>query len=409
MSGISNHPVQLLPVRGPLWFSRVPRAARSACTPSIVSTSSAVTESLILFDQYSRYAGSVEVLRPSLRANSTVLDVGSGHGRLLGPFLPEATVSFLDPLLTGETSEHVIPGKIDQLSQTDRRWDWTVAVDTLEHIPAAERVDFVDTLVSLARDGVLIAGPFREDQAALAVDATVNETYRKKTGKDYPWLEEHTSYTLPSISEVRERLENSGFVTATYGNGHAPWLEALLPFVICYLDAREHLPLVRSLSSLFNDRLYRFDHLEPVYRRILIARRGRAPAAVTRLEDTPQVRREASVAWSSFWNTLVAKISEHSDELVHRLRDANPEGADVESERALAADLIASEAEARLLYAERGFGEARRELAQIKSTLSWRVTEPFRAIKRRISALLHPAPRARGGTGAEPADRLNGE
>ena len=368
-----------------------------------------MTESLILFDQYSRYAGSAQVLSPSLRVDSTVLDVGSGHGRLLGHFLPESTVSFLDPLLSGEATEHVIPGKIDQLSGSDRRWDWTVAVDTLEHIPSADRDAFLDTLSSLARDGVLVAGPFREDRAALAVDAKVNETYRKKTGNDYPWLAEHTDYTLPSLNEVRERLENSGFVTATYGNGHAPWLEALLPFVICYLDEAEHLPLVRSLSSRFNEDLYGFDHLEPVYRRILVARRGKVPAAPSRLADTPEVRREAAAAWSGFWNSLVSQISEHSDQLVARLREAHDGDDELKSERerARVADVVAIGCQARLSHAERGLREARQELARIKSTLSWRVTESLRAIGKGISGVFHPARRSRDDSVQESADGLN--
>jgi hypothetical protein len=77
--------------------------------------------------------------------------------------------------------------------------------------------------------GLVVSGPCIEDAAALEVDDRVNESYRRKTGEDYPWLVEHKEFGLPSRSWMIQELQAAGFETQVLGNGHAPWLGFLLP------------------------------------------------------------------------------------------------------------------------------------------------------------------------------------
>ncbi len=288
------------------------------------SAASLFDPSLALFDQFSRYASTAEALAASFGAGDspTVLDVGSGEARLLGKFLPQARVTYLDPLLTGAAAGDVLPGTVDQLRQSERCWDWTLAVDTLEHVPPEDRHDFLDIMMARAGRGVVVAAPFLEDRAAVEVDDEVNAAFRSKTGRDYSWLIEHASFGLPSLQETRARLEAAGLRTMVVGNGHAPWLQQLLALFVCYLDEPEHVVAFRELSRMFNERLYRYDHLEPVYRRILVACRDDAPVRPQQLADSVDNRDRAAVVWRAYWRDAMAVLSNHADHLVARIKAA---------------------------------------------------------------------------------------
>ncbi|MCB9871434.1 MAG: hypothetical protein H6836_04045 [Planctomycetes bacterium] len=350
---------------------------------------------MILFDQFSRYAGCAAALEGSLAADARVIDVGCGPLRLLGRFLPGRTVTYLDPLLGADQGDDVLAGTIDRIRGGERRWNWALAVDTLEHVPEPQRDAFVDAMLEVASDGIVLAGPFAEDSAAVAVDARVNEIYRAKTGADYPWLEEHITFGLPSIERVRGRLEAAGLHTITVGNGHAPWLEALLPAVICYLDRSEHLGLLEGISAEFNALLHRFDHFEPVYRRILVARRGCAPRRPELLADTEEARAAAAGAWSAFWAQFLAAISHHADALRDTLNQSIVTNAQLNNQ-VLTVNEHNLDLQARLERQRADLDEAYREIESLRASLSWRITAGLRALGR----MTHPteAPPTRGDT-----------
>jgi SAM-dependent methyltransferase len=291
---------------------------------------------VVLFDQHSRYASVGEVLGLLAEPGASVLDVGSGEARLLDRYARELECSYLDPLLAKDEGTRVLAGGFSRLAEEERTWDWLVSVDTLEHIPEAERGAFLRTLVERARVGLVVSGPCIEDAAALEVDDRVNESYRRKTGEDYPWLVEHKEFGLPSRSWMIQELQAAGFETQVLGNGHAPWLGFLLPYFVCYLDDPQHLSLLRELSGLFNEKLYRFDHLPPHYRSIVVATKGTAQLSALQRDSGAEMRAHASQAWEEFQAELVARSARHSDELA--LRPAghrrNPHARSPQLERA---------------------------------------------------------------------------
>ena len=321
----------------------------------------------ILFDQYSRYASCAEHLVAAMEPGETVLDVGCGPCRLLGSFLRDAQVTYLDPLLDEDQGEHVLAGRLERLAESERRWDWVVAVDTLEHVEPGEREAFLGTLLSLARRGVILTGPYAEDAAAVEVDARVNEIYAHKTGEDYPWLEEHIGFGLPTLASVRERLERDGMVCAVGANGHAPWLDELLPLFVVLLDRPQHRELLDALSARFNRELYEHDHLEPVYRRVLVGRRGAAPELPAAHARGPEAEQRAAELWREFQARATALLGSHADELAQRVDRSD---ARLESlRRELRRELRRADAVQELL---------RRH----EASLSWRLTRPLRLASR---------------------------
>ena len=62
----------------------------------------------MIFDQYSRYKACSDLLRQAgVEAGSLVLDIGSGPECLFGRFLPDMTVSFVDPLIPSGLGEQL--------------------------------------------------------------------------------------------------------------------------------------------------------------------------------------------------------------------------------------------------------------------------------------------------------------
>ncbi|PIE23355.1 MAG: hypothetical protein CSA62_08135 [Planctomycetota bacterium] len=280
----------------------------------------------VFFDQHSRYASLGRILCELAEAEATVLDVGSGEGRLLERYVPGRQCSYLDPLLAADQGDRVLAGGFERLAREERRWDWLVSVDTLEHIPKGDRESFLQTLMARSRVGLIVSGPCEEDLAAREVDTQVNASYRAKTGRDYPWLAEHEEFGLPSRRWLLKEIEAAGFVTHVLGNGNADWLGFLLPYFVCYLDDPQHMPLLRGVNKLFNEQLYPFEHLPPHYRSIVVATRAPMDFSCLAQDASAELQAQAARAWREFQREFVSRLSLHADSLAQRppRLDPNP-------------------------------------------------------------------------------------
>jgi len=96
----------------------------------------------ILFDQYSRYKSCSDILKKISSSKDTILDVGSGEECLLGKFLPQNKITYVDPLLSNQKSEDKIAGYVFTEELDDRSFDFVICIDTLEHVPSDKRESF---------------------------------------------------------------------------------------------------------------------------------------------------------------------------------------------------------------------------------------------------------------------------
>ena len=262
----------------------------------------------VLFDQYSRYRAAAEILHRTSREQkvATLLDVGSGTGCLLGQFLPSCDITFVDPLLAGSSEDNKIGETVFSSRLDGATFDHLVCLDTLEHVLPEDRRGFLERLSTLARTSLVLGGPFLDAGDAEATDRWIGDTYRAFAGHDYQWLEEHQHCGLPSLAETRSRLEELGWHCETVGNGHTPWMRELLASTLCFLE----IPLLRDvaldLSEEFNRTLYPFDSLPPVYRHLILARKGERPEPSLASRPEPDVA-EAGTHWDSFKQRLVVE------------------------------------------------------------------------------------------------------
>ena len=225
----------------------------------------------MLFDQYSRYNGLKEILKIlNFDKETTLLDIGSGPECLMGSVVESANITFLDPLITNEENEHFIKGNIFSDKLNNRKFDFVTAIDVLEHIPFSIRTSFIERLSELAENCIILAFPTSENRASTQIDESVNENYKKVYGVDYPWLDEHFTYTLPSIVETKAKFEDLGWKCSMIGHGYAPWLEEMMNIVIPTWDCLELHDVLLEMSKVFNEHFAEYDFNAPYYREFLI-------------------------------------------------------------------------------------------------------------------------------------------
>ncbi len=225
----------------------------------------------MIFDQYSRYYACSLMLKHIIKTkNDQILDVGSGPECLLKEFYLDSNITFLDPLISSEDSQH-ISGNIFSSHLENANFSVVLSVDTLEHIAPNLRGTFLNRISKLASDSIILGFPSSDQPTPIETDRIVNNKFQDVYGIEYPWLKEHYEYGLPSIKETQEKLTQNGWHCQVVGHGHAPWLSELLGFVICVWEQPEYKDLIFSLSEHFNNDLVNHDFTGPFYRQFIIA------------------------------------------------------------------------------------------------------------------------------------------
>jgi len=232
----------------------------------------------MVFDQYSRYKACSDFLRQAgFVAGDAVLDVGSGIECLFGQFMPDAAMNYVDPLVPVDSGPAHIAGDIFSSELDGRSFDCVTAVDVLEHIPPEHRVAFLERMSSLGKNALIIGFPSSDSSDALETDKAINDQYRAIFGSEYPWLEEHFKYGLPSLAGTVAQMSHLGWHCQTVGHCHTPWLSELLGYVSCAWDVLGMSSVILKASEKFNRELYAYDFRPPCYRQFVIASRTPLP------------------------------------------------------------------------------------------------------------------------------------
>lgn len=235
----------------------------------------------LIFDQYSRYKACSDLLcQTDFVAGNSVLDIGSGPECLFGQFMPDAAMTYVDPLIPDGFGPGHITGNVFASELDGQSFDCVSAVDVLEHVPSEHRQAFLERMASLGKNTLILGFPTSDSSDALATDKAIDDQYRAIFGHDYSWLEEHYRYGLPSLAETVGQLSQLGWHCQTVGHGHAPWLRELLGFVICVWDIPSLSNVVLAISEKFNRELYAYDFRPPYYRQFVIASRSPLPPII---------------------------------------------------------------------------------------------------------------------------------
>jgi hypothetical protein len=126
----------------------------------------------------------------------TVVDVGGDRGRLAGA-LPGVAVTAVNVQQPADLI--VDPGP---LPFRDRAIRAVTSLDTLEHIPPADRASFVAELVRVCDERLVLCCPLGGPEHA-AGEREMQAWHVAATGAPHPWLQEHLDNGLPELADLK--------------------------------------------------------------------------------------------------------------------------------------------------------------------------------------------------------------
>lgn len=153
-----------------------------------------------------RYLPVVDLVRREHEMGS-FLEVG-GNNFGLTRYLPVPVVC-ADIQFSNRRSPRVTPirARGQALPFKNRSFEYTVSVDTLEHVPQPQRHRFLEELMRVTRRRVYLVGPMGRQSERQ--DKILNDYYRLKRG-DPGFLDEHIECGLPALEAVIAQLEAIG-------------------------------------------------------------------------------------------------------------------------------------------------------------------------------------------------------
>lgn len=125
----------------------------------------------------------------------TVVDVGGVRGQL-GGALPHAAITAVNVQPPADLL--VDPGP---LPFRDRSIEAVTSLDTLEHVPPADRAEFVKELLRICDSRLVLCCPLGSPEHA-AAEREIQEWHVQETGAPHPWLDDHLENGLPEFAEL---------------------------------------------------------------------------------------------------------------------------------------------------------------------------------------------------------------
>ncbi|MBX5493073.1 MAG: class I SAM-dependent methyltransferase [Chloroflexi bacterium] len=228
------------------------------------------------FDQYGRHRDAATVAE-LVRAHEgplrlAILDVG-GYPCLLRRFLPTDWIVVVDPLAAPQPREPdraYLRASGTALPFQPDSFDLVVSLDSLEHVPAAERPHYLRELLRVSRRYVVLLAPFASDETARA-EALLFEYVRATLHADHAQLAEHRAHGLPDLADTMAQLRAAGAACLVFPSGYLyHWLPLmLLKHYLLALDpdAGVH----AALDRWYNARDEQLDRRTPAYRHGIVA------------------------------------------------------------------------------------------------------------------------------------------
>lgn len=178
-----------------------------------------------------RYAILASIVRQAVGKGAKVLDAG-GYNGALRELLPEYDITILD-VIDDDELENYVKADGAHMPFHDDTFDLVVSSDTLEHIVEKDRTNFINELVRVSKNFVVIGAPFK-GQNIQAAELIADSVYQGMTGQSYIWLKEHAEYVLPDKNQLKQILKTSGLKHKEFSHGTL-WLWGMMLAVNAFI------------------------------------------------------------------------------------------------------------------------------------------------------------------------------
>jgi len=222
-------------------------------------------------DAFTRFYICKEILKKDFgKKPIKILDVGGGskyfRSALLQDKLPyELTVIDILPKPEELTGYTYVQGDATKMKFVDGSFDAVVSMDVLEHVADEKKVAFIQECYRVAKDLVVIAGPFESPETTEAEEFG-NDFFRSLHGREHPWLIEHFEQNKPTKELMETQIKKLGCQYLEFEGNHLPsWLRLLLVNFIpeSIIDYKK----VRQLNRFYNENFLSLnDFATPGYR-----------------------------------------------------------------------------------------------------------------------------------------------
>ncbi len=223
------------------------------------------------FDRFERYSAVQRVVELVRRRRGLrrlrVLDVGGFLG-CADRFLPSDEVFVVD-LAESRMLNYVLASGAC-LPFADRTFDLVISLDTLEHVPPAQRGAFATELHRVTKDVVALTAPFANPETELA-ERFLFEFIRNVLQTEHVQLGEHLSLGLPRLEDYLEWAHGTGAATIILPVGHLHTWLLLMTVRHFLMSLPKPQPLLALADRFFNTHYAERDRRLPAYRHLVIS------------------------------------------------------------------------------------------------------------------------------------------
>ena len=219
------------------------------------------------FDQLQRYRLAADLIEEvRVKTPLSILDAGSREG-FMGNFLPDDRIIGIDR--SDFLDDRFIKGDILRLPFRDNSFDVVLTLDVLEHISIRDRLAFVEELVRVSADIIIIGAPF-ENREVVAAEKLAIEFCEKMTGEKHEFLAEHLVEGLPDLRKLTGWAEEMGIQAMVLPNGYLYHWFLMICLNFYLSQMKDPWKFIFAVNQFYFNRFYAEDNREPSYRHFVI-------------------------------------------------------------------------------------------------------------------------------------------
>lgn len=228
----------------------------------------------IAFDQFQRYKHVEEIINLIRKDTSySILEVGANEHKNLEKFLKNDNITYLDieiPEYLKEDPQYINADATNMPEIETNSFDYVIALDVFEHIPKNLRESFLRETHRVAKKGVIIAAPHKDNEVIQA-EIRANEYYKQLYGSGFRWLEEHRENDLPDTNLTKNFYKQNNIDFVYFQHGTLIIWEKMLDLHFLFADKEKYHSQRFLIDEYYNENIYKYDYGEENYRNFFVS------------------------------------------------------------------------------------------------------------------------------------------